>query len=135
MVIMVFFFSVYVLCIDVNLRSIESSFSHIFHKWDIEFLKHLSDMAFCFFPYRSITNVFLCVSRIPLGKMEVLHAFLFLENLKTVLCKSDTVLKLFYHLVRLYTIKCPSEIVNSRTRIGPYIFPESSLRKSVDVSP
>ena len=95
------FFSVYVLCVDINLRSVESSLAHILCEWNVQLLKHLADMAFCLFPYLRLTDVFLFVCRIPFGKM-IGYIFLNTKYLQTVLGKCDTVFELFYHLVRSY---------------------------------
>ena len=95
------FFSVYVLGVDINLRSVECSFSDILCKWNIQLFKHLADMAFCLFPYFRFTNIFFSVIRIPFGKM-VSYIFFYAENLQTVLSKCNTVFELFHHLVWSY---------------------------------
>ena len=95
------FFSVYIFGIDINLRSVECSFSNILCKWNVQFFKHLADMSFCLIPHFCITDVFLSVVRIPFGKV-IGYVLLYTKNLQTVLCKCDTVFKFFYHLVRSY---------------------------------
>ena len=93
------FLAVYVFGIDIYLRSVEGSFSHVLYKRNIQFLKHVADMAFCLFPDFRFTDVFLSVIRIPFG--QVIGNILFhTQNLQTILCKRNTVFEFFYHLIR-----------------------------------
>ena len=95
------FFAIYVLCVDIDLRSVECCFSDILCERNVQFFEHLTDIFFCLIPYFRITDVFFSVVRIPFGKM-VSYIFFYTKNLQTVLSKCDTVFEFFNHLVWSY---------------------------------
>ena len=95
------FLTIYVLRIDINLRSVECCFSDILYEWNVEFLKHCTDMTFCLFPYFRCSNIFLSICWIPFRKV-ICYILFYSENLQTVLCKCDTIFELFYHLIWSY---------------------------------
>ena len=95
------FFAIYILSIDVDLRSVECCFSDILCEWDVQFFEHLTDIFFCLIPYFRFTDVFFSIIRIPFGQM-IGYIFLNAKNLQAVLSKCDTVFEFFDHLVWSY---------------------------------
>ena len=95
------FFTVYIFRIDIYFWSVESGLSDILSKWNIQFCQNLADIFFCLIPNFRLADIFFTVFRIPFTQM-IRYIFLNTKCLQTVLSKSDTILKLFYHLVRTH---------------------------------
>ena len=95
------FFTIDILSININFRTIECSFTNILREFHSKFIKNISDMTFSLFPNFFVTNVFLSVIRIPFRQM-ICYIFFHTKSLKTIFCKSKTTLELIYHLVWSY---------------------------------
>ena len=93
------FFAVYIFCIDIYLRSVESSLSNVFHEWDFQFCQDVTDILLCLIPYIRISDIFLTVVRIPFGQM-VGYILFYTQSSQALLSQCDTIFKFFHHLIR-----------------------------------
>ena len=64
------FFTVNILCLNINLRSIECSFAVCFYERNLLLFQKLTKDFLCGFPVMLIAKIFLLVFRIPFGKAE-----------------------------------------------------------------
>ncbi len=92
------FFAVYILCLDINLRSIKGRFPFRFHERKSIFHQNLPQRSLRLLPVRLIPQIFLCIVRIPLGQ-TVSHILLKAQRSKHIICQIQTAFQLILHLI------------------------------------
>ena len=95
------FLAVYILCIDIYLRTIEGCLTLCLIEGNIQLLQNITDVSLSFLPDLRLPNILILVVRVPLGK-SVGNIIIDTQRFQTILCQCQTVLKLLYHLVGSY---------------------------------
>ena len=84
------FLAIHILGLNIDLGTIEGCLSVCLHKWDLLLLKKLSEHVLGGFPIMLISQIFLFVGRIPLGKAEG-YILLKTKYTQNVICQIEAV--------------------------------------------
>ena len=64
------FLAIYILCLDIDLRTVECSFTISLYKGHLLLFQQLTQYLLCGLPVMLISQIFLLIGRIPFGKAE-----------------------------------------------------------------